>query len=42
MSFYDRADKALKVYGMILPPDIRQLLKDMAAAIDTLQRSHPQ
>lgn len=36
-SFYDRADKALKLYGLILPADIRQLLRDMAGAIDKLQ-----
>ncbi|WP_404993325.1 hypothetical protein [Cupriavidus pauculus] len=37
MSFLERANKALFVYGAILPADIRQLLKDMAAAIDQLQ-----
>ncbi|SOZ07280.1 hypothetical protein CBM2599_U20011 [Cupriavidus taiwanensis] len=36
-TFYDRADKALKLYGLILPADIRQLLRDMAGAIDKLQ-----
>lgn len=36
-SFLDRANKALFVYGAILPADIRQLLKDMAAAIDQLR-----
>ncbi len=37
MSFLERANKALFVYGAILPADIRQLLKDMAAAIDHLR-----
>ncbi|WP_272871748.1 hypothetical protein [Cupriavidus necator] len=36
-SFYERADKALKLYGLMLPADIRQLLRDMAGAIDKLQ-----
>ena len=36
-SFLERANRALLVYGAILPADIRQLLKDMAAAIDELK-----
>jgi len=36
-TFYDRADKALKLYGLMLPADIRQLLRDMAGAIDKLR-----
>ncbi|WP_317924752.1 hypothetical protein [Cupriavidus sp. TA19] len=36
-SFYERADAALRLYGLVLPADIRQLLRDMAGAIDKLQ-----
>lgn len=36
-TFAQRADRALLVYGGILPADIRQLLKDMASAIDQLK-----
>ncbi|WP_267920268.1 hypothetical protein [Cupriavidus respiraculi] len=36
-TFQERADKVLKVYGLMLPADIRQLLRDMAGAIDELR-----
>lgn len=36
-SFSERADKALLVFGVMLPNEIRQLLRDMATAIDQLK-----
>ncbi len=36
-SFAERADAALRIYGLMLPADIRQLLRDMAGAIDQLR-----
>jgi len=35
-TFAQRADDALRIYGLMLPADIRQLLRDMAGAIDRL------
>jgi glycerate-2-kinase len=37
-NFYDRADKVLTRYSMLLPADVRQLLRDMAATIDQLTK----
>lgn len=36
--FYDRADKVLTRYAMLLPADVRQLLRDMAKTIDHLTK----
>lgn len=38
-SFAERADAALRIYGLMLPADIRQLLRDMAGAIDQLRET---
>lgn len=36
--FYDRADKVLTRFALILPADVRQLLRDMAKTIDQLTK----
>ncbi|MHA3018079.1 hypothetical protein CMPELA_25755 [Cupriavidus necator] len=36
-SFKDRADAALLVFGSVLPRPVKELLRDMAVALDELR-----